>query len=313
MTPSEARSRLFEDSWDRLAWVERQIEEVRVLCEPWLQLPRKATMTVYIDEAAALADHLEFIVDVKRPPPSPPEVNFLIGNIVTDARSCLDMAIQAVWNAYELGRGGRNLVQFPLEDDFAQKARGNRQLSSFMERLDSRFAEVIERAQPNYHGGMVDIPSNLAAIFINKLSNANKHRNITPAVVQHVLSSTGTSLDGIALSLVDGDERPGIPPLRFALDFDGGQHSEHDARTYIQELEHGRSRALSVHISQRLVVDRQEIPLYPPRFGNQPVPWRTELVELLQGVPRYVRSTLRNLDLVHAVIQSGEDDFYFLE
>ncbi len=308
----EAQHSLFKDSWDRLSWVERQVDAAGQLSEPWLQLPRNAAITASIDEASTRHEHLEFVVDVKRPAPPPGEVNFLIGNIVTDARSCLDMAIEAIWKAYDLERRGI-LVQFPLEDDFDRKVRADKRLGSFMERLDSRFAEVVTRAQPDYAGGMVDIPSNLSSVFINKLSNANKHRNITPAVVEHVISSTGTNVDGMTLSLLDGDERQGIPPLRFALDFRATQHSEDNARDYIRELEHARSRELSIHISQRLVVDRQDIPLYPPRFGNRPLPWRTELQELLQGVPRYVQRTLHNLDRVHAAIQSGEDDLYFLD
>jgi hypothetical protein len=179
--------------------------------------------------------------------------------------------------------------------------------------MDSRFVEVIEQAQPDYADGLLDIPSNISALFIRNFSNANKHRNITPVVLTQRLAMFGTNAYGLGLTSVDRDDRAGIPPVKFALEYDPAQHSEADARSYVALLNHPRSTPLSVSVFQRLVVEGEKVPLYPPRFGGQEVQWRAELDELLEKIPGYVRLTLRNLNRVHTVIQEGNNEIYMLD
>lgn len=311
----ETSAPFLRDSWDRLSWVEEQVERVRDIVKPWSDLSRDASVLTNIDEAATRPGRIEFCAKVGWSPELPPTVNFLIGNIVTDARSCLDMAIDGLWRQYGLEAKGVQ-VQFPLEDDFPSKrdeTNDGRRLRLFLGRLDSRFVEVIEDAQPHYAGGLIDKPANLSAIFISKLSNANKHRNITPVVLRTVLSSHGTSASGLRLSALDADARRGVPPLRFALDYDSTAHTDEDARGYVEGLRRGDLRPLQVHMVQTLVIDKQEIPFYPPRFGSRKIELRAELEELLSKVPKYIRLTLRNLSRVHNVIEEGDDRFYMLD
>lgn len=311
----EKQAPFLHDSWHRLAWVEEQVERVRSIAEPWMMLPRDAPTISIIDESASRDGHLEFSVAVEQPPELPATVNFLIGNIVTDARSCLDMAMDGLWRHYELERRGIQ-VQFPLEDNYSEKRDNNKLgagLRKFLAQLDERFVEVIEDAQVDYAGGLLDIPSNLSAIFISKLSNANKHRNITPAVVRIVLSSTATSERGLSLIALDADSRQGLPPIRFALDYDPATYSDEDARSYVLSPKGARATPLQITFTQRLIVDRQEIPLYPPRFEARKLAWRAELDDLLTKVPAYVRLTLRNLNRVHRVIEEDNNGFYMLD
>lgn len=274
--------------------------------------PRFAPFTVDVDERSARDGHTEFTVSVTELPPVPAPVNFLIGNIVTDARSCLDMSIDALWNFYELDRR-RVAVQFPLEDNFPQKRIKDERLARFLSRLDERFVEAIENAQPDYAGGLLDIPSNLSAVFIRNLSNANKHRNITPVVVSTVLAEFGTTAPGLQLDCLDGDKREGLPPISFRVGYDSDQHSTEDMRRYISALADDSTSPLQIGFQQRLLIDRQEIYIQPPRFEGEKMPWRIELQELLTKVPAYVRLTLRNLNRVHQVIQEGGDEFYLLD
>lgn len=105
---AEEQAAIFADSWDRLAWVEQQVERVRTLCEPWSQLPIYAPLAITVDESASSEGRFEFMVDVQRLLELPLAANFILGNIVTDARSCLDMAIEALWSRYALDRKRRN-------------------------------------------------------------------------------------------------------------------------------------------------------------------------------------------------------------
>lgn len=308
---------IFHDSYRCLAWVERQARTARQLAQSWIELPKQAALTTTIHESTVRTGYLEFSADAAKPPAPPEDVNFLIGNIVTDARSCLDMAIEGIWNDYAIdrkfGKQGMLNVQFPLEDKFEEKRSKNERFRQFLIRMDKRFVEVIEVAQPNYADGLLDIPYNISAIFIRNFSNANKHRNITPAVTIHRLATTGTDIAGLNLKSLDGDERQGLPPLRFALEYDHARHSAADARAYVARLNQPRSTPLVISVSQRLVVDRGDASIYPPRLGGQKISCHVELDDLLQKIPAYVRLTLRNLSRVHEIIRRGDEEFYLLE
>lgn len=311
----EAQAAIFQDSWDRLAWVEDLVERVRVLAKSWLLLPKLAHLDPVLHEASTREGHLEFSVGVARHQELPPPINFLIGNIVTDARSCLDMAIDAIWKHYQLEEKGVQ-VQFPLEDNFAEK-RSNKSkgqaLQKFLDQLDDRFVEVIERAQPNYASGLIDIPSNLSAIVISKLSNANKHRNITPVKLRTVLSSYGSSTSGVSLSALNADHRRGLPPIRFAIDYDTQVHSGQAVREMISALEDNLPAQIHINMAQLLEINGQEIPIFPPRLNSVEVEMRAQLDDLLSKVPAYVRLTLRNLNRVHTIIEEGNNEFYMLD
>ncbi|RDV12338.1 hypothetical protein DXK94_03185 [Arthrobacter sp. RT-1] len=310
----EEQDAIFNDSWKRLGWVEHQVETVRALCEPFLEDPKYPMLSITVDDSSSSKGHCEFTVDVQHLPELPQAVNFLIGNIVTDARSCLDMAMESIWKNYKLPRKGIN-VQFPLEGNYQEKIASNKQgdgLRRFIALLDDRFVEVIKRAQPDYAGGLVDIPANLSALFISHLSNANKHRNITPVFVRVALSMYGSDQSGLRLSLI-GESASGVPPLRFSLEYDATQYSELDAENYIRALEMTNSGPLHITVTQKLLIDRQVIPLSPPEYSGQTIDWRAGLDDFLNNVPAYTRLTLRNLNRVHRVIQGGSDKFYLLD
>lgn len=313
----EQQSEIFHDSWRRLSWIEKQIDAARRLAKPWIALPKEAALTTTIHEDSVRIGYVEFSADVAKPPMPPEDINFLIGNIVTDARSCLDMAMEQIWNDYAIdravGKSGTLTVQFPLEDNLEEKRRKNLRLQQFLARMDERFVEVVENAQPNYANGLLDIPYNISAIFIRNFSNANKHRNITPVVTNQHLGMTGTDVAGVSLKSLDRSELAGVRPLRFSLNYDTKQHSETDIRAYIARLNQPRSTPLVISVSQRLVVVGDEVPIYPPQLGGLKVPWRAELDELLQKIPAYIRLTLRNLNRVHSVIRQGDDEFYLLD
>ena len=122
----------------------------------------------------------------------------------------------------------------------------------------------------------------------------------------------GTGKEGLHLQAVDSGKRRGAPPVRFSLDYDTATHSDEEILRYIASLELPRTGPLYILIDQRLVVDGHEIFLSPPRFGEHKIPWRVELNELLNRVPAYVRLTLRNLNRVHTIIQSDEDDVFYM-
>lgn len=212
-----------------------------------------------------------------------------------------------------VGESGTLTIQFPLEDNLEEKRSKNQRLQQFLTRMDERFVEVIENAQPNSADWLLDIPHNISAIYIRNFSNANKHRNITPVDTSQRLGLAGTNVGGLGLQSLDGDKREGVPPLRFSLDYDAEQHSEADARSYVARVNEPRSTPLIISVSQCLVITGDEVPIHPPRLGGQEVSWRAELDELLQKIPTYVRLTLRNLNRVHSVIRRGEDEFYLLD
>ncbi|MDV8148426.1 hypothetical protein [Arthrobacter sp. B10-11] len=308
LSESEEQHSIFHDSWKRLGWVEKQAGYVRALCGPLIDLPRTAPLKATIDESASSKAHIEFVVDVSNRPELAEDVNFLIGDIVTNARSCLDMAVDSIWNHYGLDRKGV-FVQFPLESDYHRKISGGKRepLRKFVERLDHRFARVIEQAQPDYSDGLVDIPANLSALAISYLSNANKHRNITPVIMRLSLAVVGQKGEGLSLNTIG--ESSG-PPIRFALDYDPVRYAEPDIRTYIAALEQRGPSPLHVGINQQLIIDRQSIPISPPGFPSGTFDLPAEFEKLLVDVPEYVRLTLRNLDRVHRAVQAGDEDVF---
>lgn len=282
------------------------------LTQPWDEMPRYARLEGHLHEETVRKGYFEFSVSVTELAHPAEEVNFRLGNIVTDARSCLDMAIEQIWKEYGIdrsfGRKGTLTVQFPLEDNFEEKRKSER-LQAFLARMDERFVEVIEAAQPDYT--MRDIPGNISALFIRNFSNANKHRNITPVQVVQDHVSTGTNGYGLKLDRI-GDPQV-EKDLRFALTYKSEHYSESEARSWLPILNDLRACPIHVTVMQRLVVTGDELLIYPPRLGGQGVPWRAELDDLLRQVPAYVRLTLRNLNRVHNIIREGGDAFYMLD
>ncbi|MBT2532913.1 hypothetical protein J7E83_12435 [Arthrobacter sp. ISL-48] len=237
-------------------------------------------------------------------------MNFLVGDIVTNARSCLDMSIDSIWKNYNLDRKGV-VVQFPLEDNYQAKLARDMRFRKFIGRLDHRFVRVIEQSQPHYSGGSLDIPRNITALFISHLSNANKHRNITPVVMHFSSSIVGTRANmGMKLHKIVDRLHSGAP-LRFVLSYDPNRNRESDIRRYLTvAAERPRSSPLIIGITQKLVIDRQSIPLSPLHVPEREFNIPAGFDELLNNVPTYIALTLRNLNRVHDAVQAGDDDVF---
>lgn len=309
----EALPSIFRDSWERLGWVKSQTDLVKTLCGPLIGMPRQAFTKVAIDDSVSVAGRFVLDVDVLRFPTVSKEVNFLVGDIVTNARSCLDMAVESIWRHYNLPRKG-TMIQFPLEDQYHCKPPRKREvrLAKFLERLHPMFVRVIAQAQPDYEDGMLDIPVNFTALAISHLSNANKHRNITPVVMDVSLFLIGTRDEGLVLTNLGGNSEP---PVRLVLEYDVERYSEDTIRTFIEAIPKPRSSELLVGINQRLRIDGQSIPLQRQGMKGQPVDkpidWPVEFEGLIENVPAYVNLVLTNLERAHKAIQSGDTDVFF--
>lgn len=306
---------LLHNSWRRLWWIEKQIEEIRILSSEWLRLPEFAALTTCIDEGSTIPGRADFSIDVVRPLLPPEEVNFLLGNIVTDARSCLDMAIEAIWAHYSLPRrsrkNGRLSIQFPLEDDFPAKCESNGRLREFIGHFDPRFARVIRDAQPNYVDGMLDIPMNVIGVFIRNFSNANKHRNITPVEMAYELGLYGVNRGDLELSVMGGAPEHASPPWNFQLSYDIQMHSEPEIHLAISQLETRHPSLLSVPVRQSLSVTGDKVPIFPIGVPGPEFVWRASLEYYLGEIPSYVRGILEGLDMAHGAVCNDEDWLYF--
>lgn len=301
------------DSWNRLAWVETQVQQVRALCQPWMHLPLRAPLTITVDLQASSEGHIEFIADVLAPPDLPWQANFIVGDIATDARSCLDMAMTSIFHEYDLedsASSQRVKAQFPLEDDYVRKTSSGRNnaLKRFLALLPQEFVQVIELFQPTYPPGPT-LPMNISALFISYFSNANKHRNITPLRWRTSLSSYSTSLPGLHLQVLSTTGL-GSAPVRMCLDYEATEYSYDSVLRFLTGLSHEHSTALDISIDQRIVIDGQDIPI---RFGGGDVQidMTIPLDSFLTKVPAYVRLILQDFTDADSFIKTGRRGIQF--
>lgn len=180
------------DASARLKWAERLGDRLMELSQHVLA----STAANGLEYDERVQDGLRFVrFRIALSDPVPEEAGFLLSDLVVNARSSLDMALQAVVDG--LGLDWKK-PQYPLEDE-----RPMRGCTRAERRLPEPYLEAVLGMQPFKPHGF-DIPVNLTAIELRDLSNINKHRRITPVIRR--ISSRGFTHAGPSSSLIQIDE-----------------------------------------------------------------------------------------------------------
>lgn len=262
------------DSYERLRWVRSLAARVDALA---------AQVTADVQRAGL--QHDEVVLDGRRhlrlrlpAVDVPSELGFLVADLCVNARSCLDMAMERV---VEVRAPGWKRPQFPIGGLNAPE--NDRYLRAARKYLPPAYLQVVKEAQPCLYEPLM-IHQNLTAVLIHKLSNANKHRNITPVV--HAKMGIGFNTPDPSVSdLVEhgGGPWPRSPCDQMTVMTLSVPADKLDLET-VMSWEPSASHALTI------VLD--------PRFGIYPwkdVPWMPIRLNPLVGkVPVYVQMVLDN-------------------
>ncbi|MBC9822830.1 hypothetical protein [Terrabacter sp. MAHUQ-38] len=274
------------DSYERLRWVRSLAARVRTLSEQVSADVRRAGLQC--DEVVANdRRHVRF----RLPPVEvPSELGFLVADLCVNARSCLDMATEEVvasrapkWRRPQFPIGGLDNAE---RDGYYKAARKH---------LPAPYFQVIAEAQPYTHEPLM-FHQNLTAVLIHKLSNANKHRNITPVV--HAKMGNGlNSPDPRLAGLIEygGGPWPTSPRDDMTVMTLSVPAGEADLDKLVA-LEPTTSHALTI------ILDTRE-GMYPWRE----VPWMPiRLDPLVSKVPLYVQMVLDNFRTADRWATRGE-------
>jgi hypothetical protein len=223
---------------------------------------------------------------------------FTVADIAVNARSCLDMAIQRIFDSHEVR--DKQKPQFPIVNDIDHLAGpdGDEEAAQrkWMQAYPEAFRSTIRAAQPKYDSpwGRFDVPDNEEALLIRSVSNTNKHRNLTPVVRRSGHISWASSASGVPVTL-SGYESPWSPDTATLLEVHVPQG------TATAEV----VREIKPNGSARLVIRETGY-----RYGRFEV--AVELAKFLDGVTPYVDRTLKALQRTHertaAVHSSQEPD-----
>ena len=154
--------------------------------------------------------------------------------------------------------------------------------------LPSPVRKVVVDAQPRYVYG--DEPTNVAALALQGLSNANKHNNLTPVVIRHVISGFQNT-QGERVERADEDSWP----------------ADWRSETTVMVLRTPSGMTLPPQLESIVQADvaidggpKGDLTLYgaPTRPGERRQPAVTfpfRLHHALTGVPRYTSLVLSNL------------------
>jgi hypothetical protein len=158
------------------------------LIGPRLKLARAKEQIIHLDALSAkfFREHWRAIIvdkpqsgeraiHVKADQPIPPQFGVLIGEIVHNLRSALDIAVWHFVAPHSPKKEDRVQFPFTLEKERLPASIANRQIDVAGEEV----AQVIREAEP-YYGGRGDLWS------LHKLSILDKHRILTP--VGHIAS-----------------------------------------------------------------------------------------------------------------------------
>lgn len=236
-----------------------------------------------------------------RHPHIPTGLGFLVADIAVNARSCLNMAIQQLASNH-CPNWAR--PQFPILDCLNPEGRPATRDSHYRSAqrlLPGALLAVVDSAQPNYVDG--DLPRNVSALTIRDLSNANKHRNLTPVI--RAQSSTGfvhpDIPNGDRLRMLMDDENPWasdeetvmvvVPPSGIATDV---ALQLRPMVSFVTQIDAGPGEGIRL---------RDDPPF---RF-----PFRLE--DLLIRVPQFVRLTLTNLSRADEFARRGEPGLPFFD
>lgn len=166
------------DSFARLSWVQRVAAMIRKMGDDALfEVARTGLHVKQIEH-----DGRELVGFALRDSTRvPDDLGFLIADMVVDARSCLDMAVDRLVATRNLPWKGP-LPSFPLADDQF----GTKTSSSWtnIKALPDPYREAIIGIQPHVH------PAYRVAVGcigpeLRELSNANKHSNLTPVIARN--------------------------------------------------------------------------------------------------------------------------------
>lgn len=168
---------MFDDSFARLDWVRRLCQQARDLVA---QVIDEMGARPYFDVEETVVGDVRYLRLTIPPPPD--DLGFLIADISVDGKSCLDMAVQAVVDALQLGWTN---PEFPLVDDLLTPTSPPRSWAAAKSKLPSVYWEAIRGVQPHQPTtayGSWDVPAYYTGWELQQLTNVNKHRNLTPAV-----------------------------------------------------------------------------------------------------------------------------------
>ena len=154
-----------DDSWTKLARGKEHLAALSRACGEYLDTGPQITVEMYNDPETGSVE-TRFLGQ-----PSPPtRIGAIVGDVVHNLRSALDVAAWqlAIANDEGAARRGRHQVSFPLTGCTEELKKPHPALRFFSEPA----REVIERLQPYQ-------PSMEALGWLRDLSNADKHRVAT--------------------------------------------------------------------------------------------------------------------------------------
>lgn len=173
------RPTVLADSYARLGWVTSLATQARAILDA---VEYERQMPSGIEEPL---DHLAF----------------LIGDLATNAWACLDMAVTQACEMHNVTVGN---TSFPIR---------NPQLLKAIEgsSLPEPWKKAIRLLQPE--DAEVELRSNVEAIWIRGVSNANKHRNLTRALHSRQQLVVGGGVVRSIVTEVTSDEDQSTPTV----------------------------------------------------------------------------------------------------
>lgn len=282
------------DSFSRLDWVTHLVERIRPIVAAIDHQAKHGELVPEVRGCNQGHDHIRY--QIADPFEVPDGLMFTVADIAVNARSCLDMAVQRIFDSYEVR--GKQKPQFPIVDDIDHLANpdGDEEAAQrkWMQAYPEAFRRTIRAAQPKYDSpwGRFDVPDNEEALLVREVSNTNKHRNLTPVIRRSGHLSWESSTSGVPVKL-SGNESPWSPDTATLLEV----HVPPGTATA------DVVREIKPNGSARLVIQETGY-----RYGHFEVP--VELAKFLDGVAPYVHRTLKALQRTHeriAAVHSGEE------
>jgi hypothetical protein len=274
-----------DDSYARLGWVQKNVDAILPICAA---IDSAGGQGQYVYETAAIGDFTHIMYFPMREIDVPDDLGFIISDIAVNLRSCLDMAIQAIIDGYELGLRNQ---QFPIETNFAKKSDGRTR--ALLAALPEKVAEFVIEMQPTYEGpfGHQDIPTNVTALMIRSVANANKHRNITPVAMT-------SSSRGFA--------HPATGSFELA------PHRSIAGRIPLVEVRTPTDQFREEDAAQLQIMSHRELKIQRSDFRYEALPFEIDIpvATFLKDGPGYVRHVLTVFAQIHKGLESGATEFW---
>ena len=271
---------LFADSWARLRWVEQSIARIKPLVDAINAEARAAPLELLI-ESHGEYEHARF--RLAQSVPVPEELGFAVADIAVNARSCLDMAIQAIVDHNHLPV---SMPMFPIEDDITKKL--GQKTRDLFKALSPELVDALRPLQPRYSMeafGNFDIPLNNVALMIREISNTNKHRNITPAL-RTAMSRGYSMVEGMGSLEMVSDNEPSPWPTEDATVLEVRYRPGEATEAQLLELRPPRDLRVMLHEAGLRYQETWEVPIDVEYF--------------LTESARFVRNALDRIGEAHA-------------